>query len=71
MVAKPPKTFTKEERIQQWDYVNSIYFGPERDLKNFPLFAQPDGTPPVRVGIFPASWFDFFYPKTGVTGKQK
>ncbi|CAG5129714.1 unnamed protein product [Candidula unifasciata] len=64
----PPKTYTKEERIEQWDYVNSVYFGPERDLKNFPNPSQPDQAPPVRMGIVPASWFEFFYPKTGVTG---
>lgn len=65
----PRKSYTKEERIEQWDYVNSVYFGPERDMKNFPNPSQPLKIPPVRMGIFPGSWFDFFYPKTGVTGK--
>ncbi|BFZ25089.1 hypothetical protein BsWGS_28127 [Bradybaena similaris] len=64
----PPKSFTKVERIEQWDYVNSVYLGSERDTKNFPNPSQPEKIPPVRVGIFPASWFDFMYPKTGTTG---
>ncbi|CAG5121633.1 unnamed protein product, partial [Candidula unifasciata] len=64
----PPKSFTKEQRMEQWEYVNSIYFGPERDMKNFPNPSQPESSPAVRVGIIPASWFNFLYPKTGVTG---
>lgn len=64
-----PKSYTDEERVEQWDYVNSVYFGQERDQKNFPNLVMPDGTPPVRLGIFPASWFDFLYPKTGVSGE--
>ena len=54
---------------ENWDKANKIYFGPERDLKNFPLQAQPKEVPPTRMGILPKSWFDAFYDKTGVTGK--
>ncbi|KAH9491374.1 hypothetical protein Btru_052252 [Bulinus truncatus] len=59
---------TREERIEQWDYVNSIYFGPERDIKNFPILKQPDRPEPVRLGLIPAKWFDLMYSKTGVSG---
>lgn len=65
----PPKSFTREQRIEQWDYVNSVYYGPERDTKNYPHPSQPERRPPVRLGIFPASWFDFMYPKTGTSGE--
>lgn len=54
--------------MDTWDYVNSVYFGPERDMKNFPNPTQPLTPEPVRMGIVPNSWFEFFYPKTGVTG---
>ncbi|KAK3726823.1 hypothetical protein RRG08_020985 [Elysia crispata] len=61
-------SISKQERIETWDYVNSVYFGPERDMKNFPNPTQPAKHEPVRLGIVPQSWFDFMYPKTGVTG---
>jgi len=62
------KILTRDEKMKTWNYVNSVYFGAERDMKNFPNPSMPDSTPPVRFGWMPASWFDFFYSKTGVTG---
>jgi len=59
---------SKQERMDTWDYVNSVYFGPERDMKNFPNPTQPERHEPVRLGLFPAKWFEMFYSKTGVTG---
>lgn len=41
---------------------------PQRDVKNFPRPVQPDFAEPTRLGIFPESWFNAFYSKTGVTG---
>lgn len=41
---------------------------PQRDLVNFPTQKQNLDTPPTRFHIIPESWFQFFYPKTGLTG---
>jgi F-type H+-transporting ATPase subunit b len=54
--------------LADWEAANKIYFGPERDTVNFPIKTQPLTTPPVRLGFIPDSWFQAFYPKTGVTG---
>jgi len=56
------------KHVENWDKANKIYYGPERDLVNFPHTKQPETVPPTRMGILPESWFTFFYEKTGVTG---
>jgi len=63
-----PHEITVQDRIDTWKYVNSVYFGPERDLKNFPNYKQLAEIPKVRLGFLPSGWFDFLHPKTGVSG---
>lgn len=41
---------------------------PQRDSVNFPRQPPFLDTPPTRHHVVPESWFQFFYPKTGVTG---
>ncbi len=55
--------------IDRIEAANKKYYGPERDTVNFPIFRQPERHPAVRLGFIPASWFEAFYEKTGVTGK--
>ena len=55
-------------QVTRWEKVHETYFGPERDTKNFPNYKAPENSPPTRMGFLPESWFNFFYPKTGVTG---
>merc|ERR1719471_413553 len=62
------KILSRDEKMKTWNYVNSVYFGADRDMKNYPNPTMPDSTPPTRFGWMPASWFDMFYSKTGVTG---
>ncbi|CAH1798697.1 unnamed protein product [Owenia fusiformis] len=53
---------------EQWDKANAIYYGPERDVKNFPITKMAEKTPNTRMGIFPESWFKYLEEKTGVSG---
>jgi len=64
----PAEESSVEKMVHNWDNANKLYFGPERDTKNFPIPKMPDANPPVRLGFIPDSWFQFFYEKTGVTG---
>lgn len=64
----PVKELTIKERVANWDAANKLYFGPDRDMANFPSLVRPESIPPVRLGFIPDSWFQMFYEKTGVTG---
>lgn len=62
------KILDRQEHMDTWNYVNSVYFGPERDTKNFPNPAVAMTSPETRLGIFPATWFEAFHNTTGVSG---
>lgn len=64
------RNITEQQRKLEadWDKAKKIYYGPERDYKNFPHPVQQETPPPTRMGLFPETWFKAFYDKTGVTG---
>jgi len=56
------------KHLENWEKANNVYYGPDRDTKNFPLKKMPEKAPPTRLGFIPESFFQMFYEKTGVTG---
>ena len=51
-----------------WERANKIYFGPERDMKNFPHLERAEFHKPVRHRLVPEEWFTALYKRTGVSG---
>ena len=76
----PDYHFTGGKVTAEWlERQMNIHFGenmptihddkkPGRDAVNYPRHKQQVDTPATRHHFIPESWFQFFYPKTGLTG---
>ena len=58
----------RAKKLRNWESANEIFYGPERDLKNFPHPKMAVESPKNHLGFIPTNWFKALYPKTGVTG---
>jgi len=54
-----------DKLVKIWDEKNQVYYGPQRDMVNFPPPRMMDSSPPTRLGFIPERWFTALYPKTG------
>ena len=57
-----------QDNMDRWDTCNEVFFGSQRDFKNFPTPSVPEKCEKVRLGLVPETWFTAVYEKTGVTG---
>ncbi|KAL3883763.1 hypothetical protein ACJMK2_029995 [Sinanodonta woodiana] len=64
-VTDPEDNLPQHER---WMQINKVFYGPERDLVNYPHPKMKEVGDKVRLGIIPEELFQWLYPKTGVTG---
>lgn len=53
-----------------WEQKNQVYYGPQRDMVNYPPPRILDTPPATRLGFIPERWFTALYPKTGFTGAK-
>ncbi|WAR08582.1 AT5F1-like protein [Mya arenaria] len=69
-----PKSVREElplsQKIHYWKKANEIFFGPQRDVKNFPDFETPDTIKEsYNFYMIPSRWFtESLYPRLGVSG---
>ena len=58
---------------KQWAWANKVLFGPQRDMKNFPSYVNPETVPVPETAhkFIPRSIFDSMLPYSGVTGRSK
>lgn len=63
-----PYPVTIEEQLKHWDDANELFFGKDRDLKNFPHPEYQVEAPALNFGMVPTSWCKNVYEKLGVSG---
>ncbi|ESO87239.1 hypothetical protein LOTGIDRAFT_210633 [Lottia gigantea] len=56
------------EMVDNWKKARDLFYGPERDMKNFPTIKQQADSPKLRHDFLPDAWFQYLYPKTGASG---
>ncbi|XP_045196070.2 ATP synthase subunit b, mitochondrial-like [Mercenaria mercenaria] len=60
---------TLEEKVVYWKRANDVFFGPDRDTKNFPHPEYKEKiTEEYNFGVIPTRWFKALYPQLGVSG---
>ena len=60
---------TLEEKVSIWKRANDVFFGPDRDTKNFPHPVMPEKiSETYQFGFIPTRWFKALYPRLGVSG---
>jgi len=60
-----------EQRVQYWKEANEIFFGPQRDMKNYPPLELPETIEKdTHFFLIPASFFRTMYERLGVSGKS-
>lgn len=58
-----------EERIKYWKEANEIFYGPQRDMKNFPPLELPERLEKeYNFMVIPTAWFKPIYERLGVSG---
>lgn len=63
------KAVETARKLRTWQTAQDIFYGSERDLKNFPHPVMIDVTDKHHLGVIPHNWFKALYPRLGVTGE--
>lgn len=67
----PQKELSIDERLKYWKEANEIFYGPQRDMKNFPPLELPEKIEKdYNLVVIPSSWFKPIYERLGVSGKS-
>lgn len=57
------------QKIMYWKKANEVFFGPDRDVKNYPHFQTRETIPETyQFYLIPTRWFMNLYPRLGVSG---
>lgn len=63
-------TVTLEQRVKYWKEANEIFYGPQRDMKNYPPIELPERIEKdTHFFLIPTEFFKTMYERLGVSGK--